>query len=162
MSAVGVGSGVDEFRAGEGWGAVDPLGAAAHLSPDALTGWGDGLRDGLTKDPESVMAMFEQSFAADAAIIRQRRPESIAAQLAGVAQGGRGMSYDYWLLTQPWGFEASEILVRSRFWHGEEDTLPAPTALVDQIPGATLALLPGGHLSPYAHAETIFSELVSV
>jgi pimeloyl-ACP methyl ester carboxylesterase len=68
-------------------------------------------------------------------------------------QGARGVTEDYRIYGEPWGFDLAEIRVPVTLWNGDADSLvPLRHAqlLAERIPGATLEVVPGaGHLLPY-------------
>jgi pimeloyl-ACP methyl ester carboxylesterase len=59
-----------------------------------------------------------------------------------------------------WGFQLDEIAPGARLvlWHGRDDVLVPPVMTLhaaSQLPGAEVALLPGGHFTVIDHAEEV-------
>jgi pimeloyl-ACP methyl ester carboxylesterase len=62
----------------------------------------------------------------------------MADQVEAVRAGGKGITFDFGILTHEWGFPLEQIHTRVWLWHGAEDNL-APLALArytaSHIPG---------------------------
>jgi hypothetical protein len=52
----------------------------------------------------------------------------MADQIEAVRTGGKGISFDFGILTRDWGFQLEKIQTPVSMWHGAEDDL-APVAL---------------------------------
>lgn len=80
-------------------------------------------------------------------------------------QGARGVTEDYRIYGEPWGFDLSEIRVRVTLWNGDADSLvPLRHAelLAAGIPGSTLEVVQGaGHLLSYDHIGAELRALTS-
>src|SRR5215470_16667993 len=51
----------------------------------------------------------------------------MADQLEAVRAGGKGITFDFGILTREWGFPLEKIHTRVWMWHGAEDNLAPPT-----------------------------------
>lgn len=80
-------------------------------------------------------------------------------------QGGRGIVDDYRAISQPWTFRPEDVLVPTRFWHGDADQyvpLRVSEELSGRVPGAQLDVVPGsGHLIALSHYEEILAGLTA-
>jgi len=87
---------------------------------------------------------------------------------AAIAEGLRdssGVLDEYRIMGTPWGFDPADVVVSTRIWQGDEDTLVPPTwseRLSAVIPGSTLTIVPGeGHFLANAHwAEILGAALL--
>lgn len=98
------------------------------------------------------------------------RPEFRAMFLDDLLNGARfqmgAILADIVLFTRPWGFEAADVRVPVRWWHGDADHI-IPFAhgehVVSRLPDATLTTIAGeSHLGGLGVAEEVLSTLVSV
>ncbi|WP_139983676.1 alpha/beta fold hydrolase [Nocardioides litoris] len=96
------------------------------------------------------------------------RPEFKAMFLDDLLNGSRFQALaplsDLVLFTRPWGFEASDVQVPVRWWHGDDDHI-VPLAhgehLVARLPDATLTVISGeSHLGGLGIAEEVVSTLM--
>jgi len=81
--------------------------------------------------------------------------QMMADQQEAVRAGGKGISFDFGILTHNWGFPLEQIHTRVFMWHGAEDNL-APVALAryvaEHIPGCVIKVIPGaGHAGTYSY-----------
>ncbi len=88
----------------------------------------------------------------------------MADQLEAVRAGGKGITFDFGILTRAWGFPLEQIHTRVWMWHGAEDNL-APLALAryiaEHIPGCVIKVIPNaGHAGTYACADEVMRTLV--
>ncbi len=88
----------------------------------------------------------------------------MADQLEAVRAGGKGITFDFDILTHEWGFPLEQIHTRVSMWHGAEDNL-APLALAryvaEHIPGCAIKVIPNaGHAGTYACADEVLRTLV--
>lgn len=88
----------------------------------------------------------------------------MADQLEAVRAGGKGITFDFGILTRDWGFPLEQIHTRVWMWHGAEDNL-APVALAryvaEHIQGCVLKVIPNaGHAGTYACADEVMRMLV--
>ena len=78
-------------------------------------------------------------------------------------QGAGGVTEDYRIYGEPWGFDPGEIRIPVTLWNGDADSLvPLRHAelLAERIPGAALRVVHGaGHLLPYDHIGELLSTL---
>ena len=87
----------------------------------------------------------------------------MADQLEAVRAGGKGITFDFGILTHEWGFPLEQIHTRVWMWHGAEDNL-APVALAryvaEHIPGCVIKVIPNaGHAGTYACADEVMRTL---
>jgi pimeloyl-ACP methyl ester carboxylesterase len=84
--------------------------------------------------------------------------------LEAFQQGAAGVTEDYRVYGEPWGFDPGEIRIPVTLWNGDADSLvPLRHAefLAERIPGAALEVVHGaGHLLPYDHIRELLSTLV--
>jgi pimeloyl-ACP methyl ester carboxylesterase len=88
----------------------------------------------------------------------------MADQLEAMRAGGKGITFDFGILTHAWGFPLERIHTRVWIWHGAEDNL-APVALAryvaQHIPGCEIKVIPNaGHAGTYAYADEVIGILV--
>lgn len=88
----------------------------------------------------------------------------MADQLEAVRTGGKGISFDFDILTREWGFQLENIHTKVSMWHGAEDNL-APVALAlyvaEHIPNCVIKFIPkAGHAGTFACADEVMSTLV--
>jgi pimeloyl-ACP methyl ester carboxylesterase len=108
-----------------------------------------------------------QLSAAEREELRRHRPVLADRRffLDAFQQGAGGVTADYRIYGEPWGFDLGEIRVPVTLWHGDADSLvPLRHAelLAERIPGATLQVVPGaGHLLPYEHIGVELRALTS-
>ena len=80
-------------------------------------------------------------------------------------QGAAGVTEDYRVYSQPWGFDVSDVRIPTHFWHGDADSLvPLRHAelLSAQIPGSTVTVLTDtGHLLVYDHLGEMLQTLTA-
>lgn len=99
------------------------------------------------------------------AIDREGPPQySLSFIKESMREGPRGNVRDYRIFGDPWGFELRDLLVPVYLWEGSKDRTGPPEysqLLLDQIPNATLNVVPGeGHISLLRnHAEEILLPL---
>ena len=66
-------------------------------------------------------------------------------------QGSIGDASDQWAFATPWGFDVADVSQHVDIWHGDADTVAAPTGahvLHGMLPDSTVHSLPGdGHFS---------------
>jgi pimeloyl-ACP methyl ester carboxylesterase len=89
----------------------------------------------------------------------------ISDQLEAVRAGGKGITFDFGILTHAWGFPLEQIHTKVWMWHGAEDHL-APLALArytaSHIPESVLKVIPNaGHAGTYACADEVMQTLSS-
>ena len=98
------------------------------------------------------------------------RPEFKAMFLDDLLNGSRFQTSaplnDLLLFTRHWGFEAADVTVPVRWWHGDADHI-VPFAhgehLVGRLPDATLSVIPGeSHLGGLGIAEQVIADLLSL
>lgn len=98
------------------------------------------------------------------------RPEFKAMFLDDLLNGSRFQTLapinDLVLFTRPWGFEAADVRVPVRWWHGDADHI-VPFAhgqhLVDRLPDASLSVIAGeSHLGGLAIAEEVITTLMEL
>ena len=81
----------------------------------------------------------------------------------GTAGDNEAMGYEWWLMTQPWGFDPASIQAPVRIWHGELDrNCPLDNAerLAASIPGAEFTVWPkDGHMVMAVRAGEVFSDI---
>ena len=80
--------------------------------------------------------------------------------------GSRGATWDYALLTRPWGFRLDELSIKVQIWHGEADTtIPVRMGryMAEVIPNCQARFLPDeSHISLiFNHAKQILGDLVT-
>lgn len=123
----------------------------------------------LIKTLETFAPDAESLFTACAAGVSKIDRALLAqSQIASTFQSGcvetlrqrfEGMSADYALLAQPWGFALEEIRTPIDIWCGVEDITTPPAMaqyLAAHLPRHTIHLLPGeGHLCVFTHWESI-------
>jgi len=90
--------------------------------------------------------------------------QMMADQQEAVRVGGKGISFDFGMLTHEWGFPLEQIHTRVFMWHGAEDKL-APVALAryvaERIPGCVIKVIAGaGHAGTYSYADEVIATLV--
>lgn len=120
-------------------------------------------------DPEAFLsALLRRWSHSDRALFD--RPEVRAFFLADVRQvlegEGPGNLARELALYSRWGFRLSDVPPGARvfLWHGREDRL-VPPAMSEHVgaalPGAEVAVLPGGHFMAVNHAEAIISRVLA-
>ena len=98
------------------------------------------------------------------------RPEFKAMFLDDLLNGSRFQTSaplnDLVLFTQDWGFEAADVTVPVRWWHGDEDHIVPHLHgrhMVDRLPDATLTTIDGeSHLGGLGIAEEVIGTLMSL
>ncbi len=98
------------------------------------------------------------------------RPEFKAMFLDDLLNGSRFQTSaplnDLVLFTQDWGFEAADVSVPVRWWHGDEDHIVPHLHgrhVVDRLPDATLTTIDGeSHLGGLGIAEEVIGTLMSL
>lgn len=98
------------------------------------------------------------------------RPEFKAMFLDDLLNGARFQTSaplaDLILFTRPWGFEAADVTVPVRWWHGDADhivPLRHGQHLVDRLPDATMTLIEGeSHLGGLGIAADVIDTLLDV
>jgi pimeloyl-ACP methyl ester carboxylesterase len=88
----------------------------------------------------------------------------MADQLEAVRNGGKGISFDFGILTRDWGFPLEKIQTPISMWHGAEDDL-TPVALAryisEHIPDCAIKIVPGaGHAGTYSCVDEVINTLV--
>lgn len=88
----------------------------------------------------------------------------MADQLEAVRAGGKGITFDFSILTHDWRFPLEKIHTRVSMWHGAEDNL-APVALAryltEHIPGCVIKIIPHvDHAGTFACADEVMRTLV--
>jgi pimeloyl-ACP methyl ester carboxylesterase len=88
----------------------------------------------------------------------------MADQLEAVRTGGKGISFDFGILTHDWGFQLEKIHTKVSMWHGAKDDL-APVALAryiaEYIPDCVIKIIPSaGHAGTFACADEVMSTLI--
>ncbi len=130
--------------------ALRAAGISASVAP------GLGVRSWMTELSEADRRVLEN------ADIPAR--DAMFFMVDAMRHGAQGALHDYRLLSVPWGFDAGDIAVPVRWWHGADDQavpFAEVEALIDSIPEASLSLVPdAGHLLRAAMADDIVSALV--
>ncbi|MBZ5740234.1 alpha/beta fold hydrolase [Nocardioides mangrovi] len=98
------------------------------------------------------------------------RPEFKAMFLDDLLNGSRFQTSaplnDLVLFTRPWGFDAADVVVPVRWWHGDEDhivPLRHGEHVVGRLPDATLSVIEGeSHLGGLGIAEQVIADLLSL
>ncbi|MEP9365704.1 alpha/beta hydrolase [Nocardioides sp. CN2-186] len=98
------------------------------------------------------------------------RPEFKAMFLDDLLNGSRFQTSapinDLILFTRPWGFEASDVTVPVRWWHGDDDHIVPfrhGRYLVDRLPDATMSVIDGeSHLGGLGIAEDVMAALMEL
>lgn len=98
------------------------------------------------------------------------RPEFKAMFLDDLLNGARFQTSaplaDLILFTRPWGFEAADVTVPVRWWHGDADhivPLRHGQHLVDRLPDATMTVIEGeSHLGGLGIAADVIDTLLDV
>ena len=98
------------------------------------------------------------------------RPEFKAMFLDDLLNGSRFQTSapinDLILFTRPWGFDAADVGVPVRWWHGDDDHIVPfrhGRHLVDRLPDATLSVIDGeSHLGGLGIAEDVIATLMDL
>ena len=130
------------------------------------------LARNVNRDPIGVISRVNGEIAdIDKAIMDEviiRNPEGLNWAVNTLQQafrlGARGVTWDYSLLMNPWGFHPEDISIPIIICHGEADiTVPTNMGryLATAIPNCRANILPGeGHYMIVNHAQDILSDLV--
>lgn len=82
----------------------------------------------------------------------------------GLRQGGAGVTDDFRLAANDWGFQVEDIRTKVFLWHGGADTMITPTTtryLAGRIPNNEVRIIPdGGNLLIYGHWREILQQLL--
>lgn len=118
----------------------------------------------LTSSMKSLKKYLDEGSSPLADVPPEVFAQLMADQLEAVRAGGKGITFDFSILTHQWGFLLEQIQTRVWMWHGAEDHL-APLALArytaSHIPGCVLKVIPGaGHAGTYACADEVLRTLV--
>lgn len=133
------------------------------MLPVALRSMARQARDdpeGLVEEVRSNYSESDQRVLDDSDIrFRMAREVEMAYE-----QGTSGHVADLRSVTQPWGFDLSDLSVPVRLWHGGEDRnapLSMAEALAETIPNSHLTIYPEkGHLMAYDHFSEIVNQLI--
>jgi pimeloyl-ACP methyl ester carboxylesterase len=98
------------------------------------------------------------------------RPEFKAMFLDDLLNGSRFQTSapinDLLLFTRHWGFEAADVQVPVRWWHGDDDHIVPfrhGQAMVDRLPDATMSVIDGeSHLGGLGIAEEVIATLMEL
>jgi pimeloyl-ACP methyl ester carboxylesterase len=119
----------------------------------------------LTSSMKSLQHYLDEGTSPMADVPPEVFAQLMVDQLEAVRVGGKGITFDFGILTRPWGFPLEQIHSRVWMWHGAEDNL-APLALArytaSHIPGCVLKVIPNaGHAGTYACADEVMKALSS-
>jgi len=124
------------------------------------------------RDPVGVISRVNGEIAdVDKAIMQETiigNPEGLNRAIAILKQafypGARGVTWDYSLVMNSWGFRPEDITIQIKLWHGEADkTIPSSMGryLADAIPNCQARFIPDeGHYMIDNHVHDILSDLV--
>jgi pimeloyl-ACP methyl ester carboxylesterase len=98
-----------------------------------------------------------------------QRPEvreaCIQSEVEAFRPGLRGIAWDAFLLTRPWGFRLEDIHVPVHLWHGSEDdqaSIAMARYVADKIPNSEITVCENeAHLLLFPHWEEILTQLLS-
>jgi pimeloyl-ACP methyl ester carboxylesterase len=124
------------------------------------------------RDPVGIISRVNGEIAdIDKAVLDKsiiNSPEGLNRAVATLQQafhmGARGVTWEYSLLMNSWGFLPEDISIKIKLWHGEADkTVPVSMGryLATTLPNCQANFLPGeGHYMVINHARDILSDLI--
>ena len=130
------------------------------------------LARNVYRDPVGVISRVNGGIAdVDKAILEETiisNPEALNRAVTTLQQafrrGARGVTWDYSLLMNPWGFSLKDISMQIKLWHGEADISVPPSMgryLATTIPNCQANFFPDeGHYMIVYHIYDILSDLV--
>jgi len=92
------------------------------------------------------------------------RQTCIQSEIEAFRPGLRGLAWDTYLLTRPWGFSLEDIRVPIHLWYGTDDdlvTVPMARYIAGKIPGSKTTICENeAHLLLFPHWEDILTQLL--